>query len=78
MSFTASQDLRLPPSLRSSVGGPSRFVDDDVDVAVVVEVAEGAAASEVGFTNGRTGSSGHVGEASVAEIAIEESAADDR
>ena len=47
---TSSTFSQWPPpvtSLRSSDGGSFMFIDEDVDVAVVVEVAEGAAAAGV-------------------------------
>src|SRR6266566_9546884 len=47
-------------------------VDDDVEVAVIVEIAEGGAARSNGNGDAGAGLAGNIGEAAVAEIFVEQ------
>ena len=68
------QDRVLPvPAIVAQQGRRTiQVVDDDVDVAVVVEIADGAAASEIRRRHGRPRARRHVDEAAVAGVAIEQ------
>ena len=44
-------------------------MDDDVDVAIVVEIAEGCAATDMGRFEGRAALTADVGETAIAEVA---------
>src|SRR5436309_1457682 len=49
-----------------------KIIDDDIHIAVVVEVAEGAAAPEILGADGRAGPCRHVFKPAVAEIAVDD------
>ena len=49
-----------------------QIVDDDVDVPVVVDIAERAAASEIWRGDGGSRRRGHVGEAAVPQVAVQQ------
>src|SRR4051812_8064496 len=58
----------IPEERRRAV----QIVDEHVDIAVVVEVAEGTSPAEILRGNRRTGFRGHIAEPAVSEIAIEQ------
>src|SRR5512145_1742917 len=59
-------DVIQPEEIREIVD----VVDDDVEVAIVVEVGEGRAASGLGSRERLTKSFGHVGEPSITKVVI--------
>ena len=69
--FTLIQLLPEVGSQRSSCGEAVDGVDDDVDVAVVVEVSEGAAAASGGRGDAGAALRGDLFEPSVAQVAVE-------
>ena len=63
--------IPVPAVVAQQRGRSVEVVHDDVHVAVVVEIAEGAPPAEVLRTNRGAGGGRHVGEAAVAGIAVE-------